>query len=154
MQRKLIAILFADVVGWNRLSQTDEAGALERLKCHRNKILDPLMAEHGGRIVKLLGDGTLAEFSNIVAAVTCSLSIQDAVARAEPELHNDLRIRFRIGVNLGDVMIDGDDIYGEGVNVLLGCRPWPPREACAFQRRCTITSSAGWPARSRIWASM
>jgi adenylate cyclase len=117
MQRKLTAILDADVVGWSRLSQTDEAGTLERLKRHRTEILDPLMAEHGGRVVKLLGDGTLAEFPSVVAAVTCSLAIQDAMSRTEAELEDDRRIRFRIGVNLGDVMIEGDDIYGEGVNV-------------------------------------
>jgi adenylate cyclase len=117
MQRKLTAIFDADVVGWSRLSQTDEAGTLERLKRHRAQILDPLMAEHGGRVVKLLGDGTLAEFPSVVAAVTCSLAIQDAMSRTEAELDHDRRIRFRIGVNLGDVMIEGDDIYGEGVNV-------------------------------------
>jgi adenylate cyclase len=117
MQRKLTAILDADVVGWSRLSQTDEAGTLERLKRHRAQILDPLMAEHGGRVVKLIGDGTLAEFPSVVAAVTCSLAIQDAMSRTETELDADQRIRFRIGVNLGDVMIEGDDIYGEGVNV-------------------------------------
>lgn len=117
MQRKLTAILDADVVGWSRLSQSDEAGTLERLKRHRAQILDPLMAEHGGRVVKLLGDGTLAEFASVVAAVTCSLAIQDAMSRTEAELEHDQRIRFRIGVNLGDVMIEGDDIYGEGVNV-------------------------------------
>jgi adenylate cyclase len=117
MQRKLTAIFDADVVGWSRLSQTDEAGTLERLKRHRTQILDPLMAEHGGRVVKLLGDGTLAEFPSVVAAVTCSLAIQDAMSRTEQDLDHDQRIRFRIGVNLGDVMIEGDDIYGEGVNV-------------------------------------
>jgi len=117
MQRKLTAILDADVVGWSRLSQSDEAGTLERLKRHRTQILDRLMAEHGGRVVKLLGDGTLAEFPSVVAAVTCSLAIQDAMSRTERELDEDRRIRFRIGVNLGDVMIEGDDIYGEGVNV-------------------------------------
>src|SRR3984957_5525144 len=117
MQRKLTAIFDADVVGWSRLSQTDEAGTLERLKRHRTQILDPLMAEHGGRVVKLLGDGTLAEFPSVVAAGNCSLALQDAMSRTEQELDHALRIRFRIGVNLGDVMIEGDDIYGEGVNV-------------------------------------
>ena len=117
MQRKLTAIFDADVVGWSRLSQTDEAGTLARLKRHRAQILDPLMAEHGGRVVKLIGDGTLAEFPSVVSAVTCSLAIQDAMSRTEQELDRDRRIRFRIGVNLGDVMIEGDDIYGEGVNV-------------------------------------
>lgn len=117
MQRKLTAILDADVVGWSRLSQTDEIGTLERLKRHRAQILDPLMAEHGGRVVKLLGDGTLAEFPSVVAAVTCALAIQDAMTRTEPGVDDERRIRFRIGINLGDVMIEGDDIYGEGVNV-------------------------------------
>jgi adenylate cyclase len=117
MQRKLTAILDADVVGWSRLSQTDEAGMLSRLKQHRAQILDPLMAKHGGRVVKLIGDGTLAEFPSVVDAIICSLAIQEAMSRTELELDQDRRIRFRIGVNLGDVMIEGDDIYGEGVNV-------------------------------------
>ena len=75
------------------------------------------MAEHGGRVVKLMGDGTLAEFPSVVAAVNCALAIQDAMSRTEQELDRDRRIRYRIGINLGDVMIEGDDIYGEGVNV-------------------------------------
>ena len=134
MQRKLTAILDADVVGWSRLSQADEAGTLERLKRHRTQILDPLMAEHGGRVVKLLGDGTLAEFASVVAAVTCSLAIQDAMSRTEAELDDDQRIRFRIGVNLGDVMIEGDDIYGEGVNVAARLQTLAPPEGVCISK--------------------
>src|SRR5258707_15059721 len=117
MQRKLTAILSADVVGYSGLMQADEVGTMERLKENRRAIFDPLVASHNGRIFKLMGDGTLVEFSSAVAAVNCAIAIQDATVRAAAEESEDRRIRYRIGVNLGDVMIDGDDIYGDGVNV-------------------------------------
>src|SRR6266487_2871874 len=117
MQRRLTAILSADVVGYSGLMEADEAGTLERLKANRIRIFDPLVAAEGGRVVKLMGDGALVEFGSVVAAVNCALAIQDATARAGPELAEAKRIRYRIGINLGDVIVDGDDIYGEGVNV-------------------------------------
>src|SRR5215813_3278666 len=112
MQRRLTAILSADVVGYSGLMQADEAGTMERLKQNRSAVFDPLVAEHGGRIFKLMGDGALVEFASVVAALNCALAIQQAMAADAPQA-----IRYRIGVNLGDVMIDGDDIYGDGVNV-------------------------------------
>src|SRR5690242_16926081 len=106
MQRRLTAILSADVVGYSGLMQADEAGTMERLKENRSAVFDPLVAQHGGRIFKLMGDGTLVEFASVVAALNCALAIQRAMAAEQA-------IRYRIGVNLGDVMIDGDDIYGD-----------------------------------------
>ena len=117
MQRKLTAILSADVVGYSGLMEADETGTLDRLKANRAQIFDPHVATHGGRVFKLLGDGALVEFPSVVAAVNCALEIQEATEKAETELTQAKRIRYRIGVNLGDIIIDGDDIYGEGVNV-------------------------------------
>ena len=117
MQRRLAAILSADVVGYSGLMEVDEAGTLERLKANRSRIFDPFVAAQGGRVVKLMGDGALVEFGSVVAAVNCALAIQEATARAEPERAGAKGIRYRIGINLGDVIVEGDDIYGEGVNV-------------------------------------
>ena len=117
MQRRLTAILSADVAGYSGLMEADEAGTLERLKVNRSRIFEPCVAAQGGRVVKLMGDGALVEFGSVVAAVNCALAIQEATARAEPERAEAKRILYRIGINLGDVIIEGDDIYGEGVNV-------------------------------------
>lgn len=110
-QRRLSAILAADVVGYSRLMAADEAGTLAALKAHRRQLFDPETAKRGGRIVKLMGDGALVEFPSVVDAMDCALAIQRALAAG------DGKIRLRIGINLGDVIIDGDDIYGDGVNV-------------------------------------
>src|ERR1700682_611094 len=117
MQRRLTAILSADVAEYSGLMEADEAGTVERLKVNRSRIFDPCVAAQGGRVVKLMGDGALGEFGSVVAAVTCTLAIQEATARAEPELAEAKRIRYRIGINLGEVIVEGDDIYGVGVNV-------------------------------------
>jgi adenylate cyclase len=115
VQRRLAAILAADVVGYSGLMERDEAGTLERLKACRRDLLDPRIAEHGGRLVKLMGDGALVEFASVVDAVKCAVAIQrdletNAAADNPP-------IAFRIGINLGDVIIEGDDLYGDGVNI-------------------------------------
>ena len=118
MQRKLTAILSADVVDYAGLMEADEAGTLERLKRNRARVFDPCVVEHGGRLVKLMGDGALVEFGSVISAVNCALAIQEATARAEPEgAAGGKPLRYRIGINLGDVIVEGDDIYGEGVNV-------------------------------------
>src|SRR6266513_5124557 len=117
MPRKLTAILSADVVGYSGLMQADETGTLERLKANRSRVFDPEVATHGGRVFKLLGDGALVEFSGVIAAVNCALAIQEATEKAGTEVAEAKRIRYRIGINLGEVIIEGDDIYGEGVNV-------------------------------------
>lgn len=112
MARRLSAILAADVVNYSKLMSEDEANTLAALKDHRNEVFDPNVSKFGGRIVKLMGDGALVEFPSVVDAVQCALSIQKTVAD-----FSDRRIMLRIGVNLGDVIIEGDDIYGNGVNV-------------------------------------
>ena len=117
MPRKLTAIMSADVVGYSRMMEADEQGTLARLKANRSAAFDPQVAAFGGRIVKLIGDGALAEFASVVSAVQCALAIQAATAEAESQAPEARRIRYRIGVNLGDVIVEGDDIYGDGVNV-------------------------------------
>jgi adenylate cyclase len=117
-QRRLAAILACDVVGYSRLMERDERGTLERLKTYRKDLLEPLISEHQGRIVKLTGDGILCEFASVVNAVTSAMAIQQALAEHEAETPEEERIRFRIGVNLGDVVCEEDgDLYGDGVNI-------------------------------------
>ena len=115
--RRLAAILAADVVGYSRLIRRDEEGTLARLNALRKEVIDPSIAEHDGRIVKLMGDGMLAEFASVVDAVRNAVEVQNAVAAHEADMPEEARIMFRVGINLGDVVIDGDDIQGDGVNV-------------------------------------
>ena len=117
MERKLTAILAADVVGYSRLVGADEAGTIARLKALRKELIEPLVAEHRGRIVKLMGDGALVEFPSAVDAVECAVAIQKGVSEREAIKPEDRRIAFRIGINIGDIIIEGDDILGDGVNV-------------------------------------
>ena len=117
VQRRLAAILAADVVGYSRLIGIDEEGTLARLKQVRTAFIEPKIKEHGGRMVKLMGDGALVEFPSVVDAVECAVAVQLAVAEAGGELAEGQRIALRVGVNLGDVIIEGDDIYGDGVNI-------------------------------------
>jgi adenylate cyclase len=135
MQRKLAAILSADVVGYSGLMEADETGTLERLKANRSAIFDPHVAIHGGRVFKLMGDGALVEFPSVVAAVTCALAIQDAMQNAEQTLPENKRIRYRIGVNLGDIIIDSDDIYGDGVNVAARLQTLAPVGGVALSKQ-------------------
>lgn len=129
MQRKLTAILSADVVGYSSLMERDEAGTLERLKYNRAAIFDPQVASHGGRQFKLMGDGALVEFASVVAAVNCALAIQEATEKADSR-----PIRYRIGINLGEVIVEGDDIYGEGVNVAARIQALAPVGGVALSR--------------------
>jgi TolB-like protein len=117
VQRRLAAILAADVVGYSRLMGEDETGTLTALKRHLAELIDPTISEHRGRIVKLMGDGVLAEFASVVNAVECAVGIQRGMAERNADTPDNRRITFRIGVNLGDIIIDGDDIYGDGVNL-------------------------------------
>jgi adenylate cyclase len=117
VERRLAAILAADVVGYSRLMGEDEVGTLERLKSLRRELVQPRIAERKGRIVKLMGDGLLAEFPSVVEAVQCAVDIQQSMTGREADLPDDRRIRLRIGVNLGDIIVEGSDIYGDGVNV-------------------------------------
>ena len=117
VERRLAAILAADVVGYSRLMEVDEAGTHARLKALRKEFIEPRVAEHHGRIVKLTGDGALVEFPSVVEAVLCAVDVQRIVAERNADVPPDQRIEFRIGVNLGDVIIEDDDLYGDGVNV-------------------------------------
>jgi TolB-like protein/class 3 adenylate cyclase/Flp pilus assembly protein TadD len=117
IQRRLAAILAADVVGYSRLMGEDEAGTLAQLKTHRKELIDPKTAEHHGRVVKLMGDGVLVEFASVADAVECAVEIQRAMAKRNAETPEEHRIEFRIGINLGDVIVEGQDIYGDGVNI-------------------------------------
>jgi class 3 adenylate cyclase/pimeloyl-ACP methyl ester carboxylesterase len=117
MQRRLAAILAADVVGYSRLMGVDEMGTIKSLKSHRRELVDSGIAEHHGRIVKTTGDGMLVEFASVVDAVGCAVSIQRSMVRRNAAIPAEKRIIFRIGINVGDIIIDGDDIFGDGVNI-------------------------------------
>ncbi len=117
MDRRLAAILSADVVGYSRLMGIDETGTLGALRAHRAELIDPTIAEHNGRIVKLMGDGVLVEFASAIDAVECAVAIQQGVALRNAKVPDERMIAFRIGINLGEVIIEQDDIYGDGVNV-------------------------------------
>ena len=117
MERRLTAILAADVVGYSRLMGKDEVGTHEHLKALREDLLEPLIARHRGRIVKLMGDGLLLEFQSVVEAVECAVAWQMGVSEREQGEVQDKSLRFRIGINLGDVIVEGEDIHGDGVNV-------------------------------------
>ena len=116
-QRKLAAILAADVVGYSRLMGRDESGTLARLRDHRKERLEPSLARYGGRLVKLTGDGALAEFPSAVDALGAAIEFQQAMAGANRGQPEDTAIVFRIGLHLGDLIVEGDDLYGDGVNI-------------------------------------
>ena len=115
--RRLAAIFAADMVGYSRLMEADEEGTIARQKAHRKELIDPKIAEHDGRIVKTTGDGMLVEFASVVDAVRCAVEVQQAMAEREADVLDDRRIAYRIGINLGDIVIEDDDILGDGVNV-------------------------------------
>jgi adenylate cyclase len=115
--RRLAAILAADVAGYSRLMGADEEGTHERLKALRREFLDPKIAEHHGRIVKNTGDGMLVEFASVVDAVRCAVAVQQAMPERNAGVAPGSRIELRIGINLGDVIVEPDDIYGDGVNI-------------------------------------
>ena len=117
VQRRLAAILAADVVGYSRLMGQDEAETLAQLKALRDEVFDPKVAEYGGRIVKLMGDGILIEFPSAVDAVQHAIDVQQATSHRNESVPEDRKIELRIGINVGDVIVDGDDIYGDGVNI-------------------------------------
>ena len=117
VERRLATILAADVARYSRLMGTDEEGTLARLKTIRLEVADPKIREHHSRIVKTTGDGLLLEFASVVDAVRCAVEVQRAMLDRNADIPEDKRIVFRMGINLGDVILDGDDIYGDGVNI-------------------------------------
>src|SRR5436305_12794146 len=117
MQRRLAAILAADVVGYSRLMGSDEMGTITALKSHRRELVDSAISEHRGRIVKTTGDGMLVEFASVLDAVGCAVSVQRSMLKRNTDIPEDKQIIFRIGINIGDIIIDGEDILGDGVNI-------------------------------------
>ena len=116
VERKLTTILAADVVGYSRLMAEDETGTFAQLKTHLHEVIEPKAAEHHGRVVKLTGDGTLMEFSSVVDAVSFAVAVQQAMEKRNAGVPEDRRIRYLVGINLGEIIVDDDDIYGDGVN--------------------------------------
>src|SRR6516165_2939027 len=116
VERRLAAILAADVAGYSRLMGEDEEGTLARLQAYRRELVDPKIAEHKGRIVKTTGDGLLVEFPSVVEAVTCAIALQRGMAERNIGVAADERIEFRVGINLGDIIVEDGDILGDGVN--------------------------------------
>ncbi|MGH9548075.1 MAG: adenylate/guanylate cyclase domain-containing protein, partial [Terriglobales bacterium] len=117
VDRRLAAIFAGDIAGYSRLMGADEEGTLRQVKAHRRELVDPKITEHRGRIVKTTGDGILVEFFSVVDAVRCAVDIQRVMVERNAGVATDKRIEFRIGINVGDIIIDGDDIFGDGVNV-------------------------------------
>src|SRR5215469_13826286 len=117
VERRMAAILAADVAGYSRLMGSDEEGTHARLQAHFRELVNPKIREHRGRVVKNTGDGFLAEFASVVDAVRCAVEVQRGMANRELKVPEEQRIRFRIGVNLGDVIVEEHDIFGDGVNI-------------------------------------
>jgi adenylate cyclase len=117
VERRLAAILAADVAGYSRLMGTDEAGTLARLRTHRRELIDPKIAEHKGRIVKTTGDGMLVEFPSVVEAVACAVAVQRSMAERNAAISEDQRIEFRVGIHQGGIIVEDGDIFGDGVNL-------------------------------------
>ena len=138
VDRRLAAIFAGDVAGYSRMMGLDEEGTLRQLKAHRKELIDPKITEHRGRIVKTTGDGILVEFVSVVDAVRCAVDIQRGMAERNSEVPADKRIEFRIGINVGDIISDSNDIYGDGVNVRLGLKRLPIQAALWSRAMCTI----------------
>ncbi|MGD9885317.1 MAG: adenylate/guanylate cyclase domain-containing protein, partial [Reyranella sp.] len=117
MEHRLAAVLAADMVGYSRLMEVDERGTLARLRTHRIELIDPAIAKNQGRIIKTTGDGMLVEFQSVTDAVRCAVEVQERMRRRNADVSDGRRIEFRIGINLGDIMFDDGDIYGDGVNI-------------------------------------
>ena len=117
MERRLAAVLAADMAGYSRLMEIDEDGTLARLRTHRIELIDPAIVKNQGNIIKTTGDGMLVEFQSVADAVKCAVEIQERMKRRNADVPEDQRIQFRIGINLGDIIFDEDDIYGDGVNI-------------------------------------
>jgi class 3 adenylate cyclase len=154
MARRLAAILAADVVGYSRLMAVDEKGTHARLKALRQDFIEPKIAEHHGRVAKLMGDGVLVEFPSVVDAVECAAAIQTGVAERQMNLPEDRRIAFRIGINIGDVIIEEGDVYGDGVNVAARLEALRSLARSASPATSTARSRARSRSTSSRWASI
>jgi adenylate cyclase len=150
--RRLAAILAADVVGYSRLMGSDESGTLQALKTIRAELIDPTIAAHNGRLVKTTGDGLLVEFSGVVDALRAT-EVQAGMAERNTAVPNDRRIDFRIGINMGDIVVEDGDIFGDGVNVAPGLKDWQSLAAFASRRGCRKTPWAASTLPSKTSAS-
>ncbi|MCZ6497928.1 MAG: adenylate/guanylate cyclase domain-containing protein [Gammaproteobacteria bacterium] len=144
MERRLTTILSADVVGYSRLMGTDEAGTLAALKAHRAELIDPKTTQHNGRTIKLMGDGTLMEFPSVVEAVTFAVEVQILMRERNAAIPEGQQMVFRIGINIGDVIVEGDDIYGDGVNVAARLEGLADPGASACAAACAIRCATNW----------
>src|SRR5690349_15596904 len=151
--RRLTAILAADVAGYSRLMGADEEGTHERLQAHFRELADPKIKEHRGRTVKNTGDGLLAEFASVVDAVRCAAEVQRGMIDREPEVPDGQCIRFRIGINLGDVIVEDHDIFGDGVNVAARLEALAEPGGSASAASCAIRCVIGSTTPLRTWAS-
>jgi hypothetical protein len=151
--RRLAAILATDVAGYSRLMSADEESTYERLRAHFNEVVDPKIAEHRGRTVKNTGDGLLAEFPSVVDAVRCAVEVQRGMIDREPGVTEERRIRFRIGVNLGDVIAEGATFTATVSTLLRGWRHWRRRAASPFHEWSGTRSETSCPTSSRTWGN-
>jgi class 3 adenylate cyclase len=149
VERRLAAIMAADVAGYSRLMGVDEEDTLRRLNAHRGQLVDPKVIEHGGRIVKSTGDGLLVEFPSVVNAVRCAAEIQRAMVDRNSKITEDRRITFRVGINLGDTTTSSVTASTSR----RGWRHWPSRAASAYRARCTTISVTDCPMPSTTWES-
>src|SRR6476646_9698810 len=140
VQRRLAAIIAADVVGYSRLMEANEERTLGALKQHRREFFDPTIVKYDGRIFKVMGDGFLVEFGSVLNAARCAVEIQRGMLERNAGIPEDRHIKFRIGLNLGDVIVDGDDVHGDGVNMAtrLEGLAWPGGIACSAAVRNQI----------------
>jgi adenylate cyclase len=151
--RRLAAILAADVAGYSRLIGADEGGTLQALKAIRAELIDPTIAAHNGRLVKTTGDGLLVEFGSVVDALRCATEVQAGMADRNATLPADNRIEFRIGINVGDIVVEDGDIFGDGVNVARVLKLWPSPAGSASRRGCRRMLRGSSTLLLRIWAS-
>jgi hypothetical protein len=151
--RRLAAILAADVAGYSRLIGADEGGTLEGFKKIRAEVFHPTIATHNGRLVKTTGDGMLVEFSSVVDALRCAVEVQQAMPERNTGIEADTRIELRIGINLGDVIVEGDDLYGDGVNIAVRVEALADAGGVFVPIRFMTTCAIGCPLSLRIWVS-
>jgi len=153
VERRLAAILAADVAGYSRLIEADEEGTLGRLKLLRAEVIDPKIAGHRGRIVKTTGDGLLVEFASVIDALRCAAEVQAAMDESDAALPPDRRIEFRIGINVGDIVVEDGDIFGDGVNVAARLEGLAEPGGISFRPACRRMPPAASTSPSRTWGS-
>jgi class 3 adenylate cyclase len=153
VERRLAAILAADVAGYSRLIEADEEGTLGRLKGLRAEIIDPKIAGHRGRIVKATGDGLLAEFASVIDALRCAAEVQAAMAESNSPLPPDRRLEFRVGIHQGDIVVEDGDIFGDGVNVAARLEGLAEPGSICVSSRVQRTPWAASTWLLKIWAS-